>query len=184
MALATASELVDRLGVEFTAAEEARAEGLLERASGLVQDEARQRIELVEDDEFTFYGFLESSVLLPERPVVEVTAVTIDGDDLAADAYRLEDDHLVYAAGWPLDTEIVVTYTHGWEEIPAAAKEVVLSMVSRVWVNPTGVVSERLGQAQMTYAVQGTPPGMLLTPEDRRTIRRLVGRGSGSLPIR
>jgi hypothetical protein len=37
---------------------------------------------------------------------------------------------------------------------------------------------------QMTYAMQGTPPGMLLTPDERRALRDLVRRGARSQPVR
>lgn len=180
---ATADELADRLGVEFTAQQEARADSLLERASGLVQSEARQTVDLVEDDELTVRGSREASILLPGRPVTDIASVTLGGD--AVEDFYLDGDELVRAGGWgsPAD-EIVVTYTHGYETVPDAIKEVVLAAVSRVWTNPAGVVSERLGQAQMTYSVQDTPIGLLLTEDERRTVRRAVGLGSRSLPIR
>ena len=180
---ATAQELADRLETEFSAADESRADGLLTRVSGLVQAEARQVIERVEDDEFVFYGIRETSVLLPERPVVSVSSVTIDGEPLEVN-WTLDGDHLVHRFGWPLQARVVVTYTHGYEPVPDAIKEVVLGAVVRGWVNPGNVMSERLGQAQMTYAVQGSPPGMMLTTDERRTVRHVVGRGAESLPIR
>lgn len=179
----TADEFADRLGIELTAAQEARADALLTRASGLVQTETRQTIELTEDDELTIRGSRENTILLPGRPIVDIASITLGGEEI--DGWYTDGAELVRVGGWgtPSD-EIVVTYTHGHEEIPDAIKEVVLAAVTRVWVNPGQVVSERLGQAQQTYAVQGTPPGLMLTEDERRTVRRAVGLGSRSLPIR
>jgi hypothetical protein len=182
---ATAIELADRLGVEFTAEEEVRADSLLTRASGLAQTAARQTLELVEDEELTIRGSRESTILLPQRPVVSVASVTRAGTLVDADSWYLDGDELVRRAGWggARDT-VVIVYTHGFDPIPDTVKEIVLGAAVRVWVNPGGVMSERLGQVQMTYAMQGTPPGMLLTPDERRALRDLVRRGARSQPVR
>lgn len=181
---ATADEFAGRIGLEeLTAAQEARADELLERASGLVQNETRLTLEFTEADELVIRGTRENTILLPGRPVTEITSVAI-GDDPIDDWY-IDGGELTRVGGWgsPAD-EITVVYTHGYEQIPAAIKEAVLSAVTRVWVNPGGAVSERLGQAAMTYAVQGTPHGLFLTEDERRAVRRAVGLGSRSLPIR
>lgn len=195
---ATASELADRLGVEFTAAEEVRADALLTIASGLVQREARQTIEQVEDDSLSRPGTVASRFRLPERPVTEVASVTVDGELLDGDEWHVEGDEVVRTRvlgqdtfpvassggfGTP-DESVVVVYTHGYATIPDAVKAVVLEVVARVWVNPAGVMQERLGAAQFTYLMQGTPTGLLLTSEERRTIRDLFRRTSGSVQLR
>jgi hypothetical protein len=182
---ATADELREHLGAEsFTTAETTRANGLLIRASGLVQGAVRQTIELVEDDEIHLRGSRESTILLPQRPVLDVTSVVLDGEVIPSSDFYVEDDSIVRRCGWGHPRMLlVVTYSHGWDPIPDAIKAVVLGMVARVWPNPSGVMSERLGQAQVTYS-QGPAPGVLLTADERRTVRQIVSTGARSQPIK
>jgi hypothetical protein len=184
----TSTELADRLGVEFTAQEDTRADTLLTLASGLVQREARQEIEQTEDDTLTRRGTAEDRIRLPERPVTEVSSVTLAGDTLTVDEdWYLDGDELVRmpapssatfphvpASGWGLpDEELVIVYTHGYATIPDAIKVIVLEAVVRVWVNPGAVMSERYGSEQAVYATQGVPNGMLLTEAERETVREM-----------
>src|SRR5581483_3923985 len=76
---ADSDDLAARLGLVFTDDEHVRANTLLEIASGLIQDEAKQKIALVTDDVFTMPGTTEQLIKLPERPVVSVSSVTLDG---------------------------------------------------------------------------------------------------------
>lgn len=195
---ASASDLAERLGVTISGAEQTRADALLATASGLIQAEARQAIELVADDVLELRGTSDDRVRLPERPVVSVGSVTLDGVALAegTDWYldgsalvRMPSTILGLTAG-PLcrgfgnpSQELVVTYTHGFApgDIPGAVKAVCLEAVVRVWVNPGAVVGERHGSEQVQY-MNGTPTGILLTGVEERTIRRLFGRRAGSVP--
>ena len=186
-AFATHQDLAARLGVTLTSDEQTRATALLALASGLIRSVARQRIELVEDDTLTIRGSGESTYLLPERPVVSVSSVTINGTAADAATWWLEDDTLVRPGGfgstrWPL----VIVYTHGYpaDEIPEAIKAVCLEAVVRVWVNPGSVVSERVGSEQTTYTLQGAPTGLLLTADERRAVRHAVRRGARSEVLR
>jgi hypothetical protein len=54
-------------------------------------------------------------------------------------------------------------------------------MVARVWVNPGGVQQEGYGSEQVTY-VRGN--GLLLSPDERRTLDRVIRRGLGSMTLR
>jgi hypothetical protein len=197
---ATSTELADRLGLEFTAAEDVRADTLLALASGLVAREARQTIEQVEDDSLTLRGTPEDRVRLPERPVTEVSSVTLAGDALTEDTdWYLDGDELVRmpapsgatfphvpTSGWGLpDEELVVVYTHGYATVPDALKVIVLEAVVRVWVNPGAVMSERYGSEQAVYATQGTPNGLLLTDAERQTVREMFRTsGVGTVHLR
>jgi hypothetical protein len=181
--LATAEDLAARLGgLELTATDIERADTLLTTASGLVEAAARMPLALVTDDVLTIRGSRESRILLPGRPVVAVTAVTLDGAAVTG-GWHVADDELVRPGGWGCERDaLVITYTHGHDPIPDAIKAIVLELAARVWTNPGGVISQRLGQAQVTYAV-GPTTGMLLTPDERRAVRHLVSRGARSLPI-
>lgn len=179
---ATAEELAARLDLSLTEAEKARAKSLLALASGLVQQVARQVIERVEDDQLIRRGTPESTIRLPERPVESVSSVTLDGEALAEDeSWYRDGNELTRPAGWGRASEaLVITYTHGYTVIPDAIKAVVLEAVVRVWVNPGSVSQEGYGSERVAYA----DAGLVLTREERRTVRRVVSRGSESVPLR
>lgn len=193
---ASADELAERLGVTFDEAEESRATSLLTTASGLIQAEARQRIEKVDGDELTLRGRNEPRLLLPERPVISVASVSQGGTELSSSVWYLDSDELVRKGGWYTnflagyewdgsgwgspDIEIVVTYTHGYETIPEAIKGVCLEAAVRAYVNPGSVSQEAYGSERTSYPVQG----LMLTGEEKRTIHRELGRRSESLALR
>lgn len=185
-AFATAADLAAILGIEeFTEAQETRATALLELASGSVRAEARQAIDLVEDDELVRRGSSENTIMLPERPVGEITSITLDGEELDADSWLVDGRDVYRAGGWGHEgLQLVVTYSHGYEEIPEALKTVVLAVAMRAWTNPGGVLSQTLGAASTTFATEGAPSGLLLTEDERRVVRRVVSTGTTSLQIR
>lgn len=179
---ASADELAARLGIELQGDEESRADALLSLASSLIQDAARQVIELVEDETVILRGSREGKILLPERPVVSISSVLIAGDSQDPSSYYLDRDHLARAGGglWDPSEELVVTYTHGFEETPGSVKAICLEAVVRAWVNPGAVAQEGYGGERVVYPVQG----LLLTSEERRTLRKLTGRRSESSALR
>lgn len=182
---ATASELADRLGVSLSESEQTRARGLLELASGLIQSEARQTVEYVEDDELTRQGTEEASIRLPQRPVESVSSVTLAGVAIASDDWYVEGDSLVReVGGWGHpDETLVIVYTHGYETIPEAIKVVCLEAVVRVWVNPGAVMNEGYGSERVSYT-PGVPRGLLLSEAEKQTIRDQFRRGAGSVQLR
>jgi hypothetical protein len=195
-AFASSEDLADRLGVEFTAAEHRRAKRLLALATKLIQSETGQTVFLVEDDVFTTRGTVSNRIALPQRPVVAIDSVTVDGTALDAAGYYVSGSELV-RQGWggsgfgsPLfgypTQELVVTYSHGFDpdEIPGDVSVVCLEMVARVWVNPGAVVSQTIGGLATTYSVQPVN-GMLLTDAERDQIQRALGAGAvGTVQLR
>jgi hypothetical protein len=193
---ATANELAARLGITLAGGETTRANTLLSLASGLIQGETRQQIELVEDDELAVRGLVEGRILLPERPVVSVAAVSLNGEAVPSGGYYLDGDTLVRGGGgWTawLDaqdgiggrwgsnrTPLTVTYTHGYETIPDAIKAVCIEAAVRAYVNPGSVEQEAYGSERTSYGAVG----LTLTPEERRTVKRAVSRRSESLAVR
>lgn len=194
-ALATTEDLQARLGIEFTAAEHVRARELLELSSALIRREAGQHISLVEDDVLTIRGTDTQRLRLPERPVGDVTSVTLDGTVIDALGYYVSGDELVRfgwgstAFGSPLfgypSQELVITYTHGYAagDIPGEVVAICLEAVVRVWVNPGAVVSESIGSVQTTYSVSAVP-GLMLTEDERQALNRVLGRSIGQVQLR
>jgi len=199
---ATADDLAVRLGLELSDDEAERAERLLEAASGLIQDEAKQTIALVEDDELTMSGTSDEVIKLPQRPVVSVASVTLDSVALAEGSdWYLDGNAIVRIPsssvlvleggeesapgggrgfGWPTQT-LTIVYTHGYETIPESVKAIAVEAAVRVWVNPGSVIQERAGETSTLY--NQTPTGLMLTSDERRAIRRFFGRSARSVTI-
>lgn len=82
----------------------------------------------------TVSGTGQDKIFLPHPMVQSVTAVSIDGTDLTADelAEIVINDYTLYREdGWDEGYHnISVTYTHGYETIPAAIKRRALKVAS------------------------------------------------------
>lgn len=205
---ASSDDLAARLGVTFTDAEAARADLLLQRATGIIQRETKQTIALVTGDVYTRPGDYSSRVRLPERPVVSVSSVVLNGvamgigpDDPAGENCYLDRDELVRlnwnaviqdssfglpwaGFGFPW-WDLVVTYTHGWETIPEPAPTVCLEAVVRVWVNPGSVARQTMGNVQTVYDnMRFSPTGLVLTDDERNALNEVFRRHQNSSALR
>lgn len=206
---ATASDLAARLGITLTDVETARATTLLTIASGLVQDEAKQRIERVDGDVYTLPGTTDETIRLPERPVISVASLTLDGQPLIEGSDWYLDGDLVCRIpavttvltgglideaftfplgtgfGWPAQT-LEVTYSHGYDaaNVPQTVKSIVLEAVVRVWVNPGSVARETVGNVSTVFDnMRFSPTGLLLADEEKKAIRRIFGQQARSITI-
>lgn len=194
-AFATHTELGARLGITLMPDEADRADILIGLASGLVRRATRQTITLVTDDTLTIRGSYASRITLPQRPVVDVTAVTLNGVELVGGSWYLDGNEIVRTHGtgnfWvgsgyggsfgcPSDT-LVVTYSHGYAEIPDEVKATVLEMVQRVWNNPAVTTRETNGSSDVMYAPSN---GLLLTDTERRTVNDALRRQAASIALR
>lgn len=203
---AESTDLEARLGVSFTADEHIRANELLALASEMIQDETRQKIELVVDDTLSVRSTYDDRFRLPQRPVVDVSSVTltlIGGNqtfDVPAETYYLDGDEIVrtafplayqwafasYARGWlgPL-YQMTVVYTHGYATVPSLVKAVCMEMVTRAWVNPGSVARETVGNVSTVYDnMRFSPTGLLMTDTERAQLNDKLRRQSGSITLR
>ena len=123
-ALATPEDVAAALGREFTDAEGARVENLLDRASDLVRAYVKQAFTLGEST--VVRSVRSGRVRLSQFPVVSVDEVrSLAGADVAFDW-----------TGGPVvrglsDRAVRVTYTHGYDEIPGPVVRVVAAVVAR-----------------------------------------------------
>lgn len=197
-AFATADEFADLLGLVLADDEKTRASKLLARASDRIRRTVKQQISLVEDDDLTLPGTTEQRIMLPERPVVSVTSVTLDGSPLS-DWYVAGNeivrrgltyadrilDSLSYGAGFGCEQqELTIVYTHGYaaNAIPELCGEIAMEMVKRAWVNPGSVIQTTRGNVETTYAPYAAPPrGLALTDSERRELIRFFGSSAGSV---
>lgn len=199
---ASVDELAVRLGVTFTADERVRAQTLLEMVTGLIQEETNQTIFLVTGDTLTTRSVASDRFRLPQRPVVSVASVALDGGTVDAGSWYLETDEIVQlnylgiseqhfgglGRGWLGPAHILtVLYTHGYATVPGVVKAICLDVAVRVWVNPGNVIQEKYGNESITYApfTGDTPPvGMMLTDREKTRLTNTVGRPAGTISLR
>ena len=179
---ATAQEIADRLGVSFSTAEETQADAYCEDASDLIREYCRQELSLstglVMRREAPEGPWLD----LPQRPVVSVSSVTVNGQ--AVTDYSQIGDRLyrVYGWAWPsvdtippmaiygLKSIVEVTYDAGNATVPNAVAATCRRMVIRAMSNPTGVARESIDD----YTVQRLSDrgGVFLDDDDKKALRR------------
>lgn len=164
---------------------------LLELATAAVQTAAGQRILRVADDVVDLLGIAEPALVLPERPVVSVSSVLIDGT--AVTDFVLRGSRLWRDQGWAgaellglstlcVPTVVTVTYTHGYEQTDQniqLARHATLTLAARQHANPVGVTGMSIDDYREQYS-QAVEPSAGDVPESlRRALRRKYGLGVG-----
>lgn len=134
----------------------------LRLASGTVRRYTRQTISLVAGDTITRIPQPANTLILPQRPVVAVASVVVDGDP--ATDWVLHGDALVRDGGWPAGATI--TYTHGYAEIPDDVQTIVLRLASLQMTNPSGLRSRSIDDYSETFATETLGTGAL-TRDDK-----------------
>lgn len=195
--LATVADLAAMLGRTFTPTQEVQAQALLDQASSIVRAYVRQDItRATTTDTFTMRRAdpvlhrCGGLVTLPQRPVVDVTAVSIDGT-ATTDWWQEGNDLLLRSWSWAQPPaanrppQVEVTYTHGWHPIPGDIVAIVLQAANRVIVNPSGIRSETVGGISTTYLIPATGEnlGVLLSRTEQRVLDR-YRRTAASVPLR
>lgn len=184
MAFATPDDLSAYLGraVENTV----QAQLALDLATGIIQAETGQTLELVTDDVVRLRGSSASPLYLPERPVVSVAS--IEGDDVRDDEWVHLGEYVTRAYGWP--PYVTVTYTHGYEVIPDDVRGITLAIAARLMAqnDPSGppVEQETIGTYSVRYARTLAAGGTtaLLTDGERSHLRRTYRRTAGMVALR
>lgn len=192
VALADQAALEERLGRPLTVAEALRAPALLEDASALVCGYTGQDFARV-DDETVVVRAQQGEIRLPQRPVLDVTAVVAIGaggaPDLPVVGWRWDGLDIVRVFdGSPAinlpelwyeeDVESYpgtyrVTYSHGTAAAPAMVVAVVARMVLRTLTAPTvagGVTGETLGPYSYRTDGAGVGTAVVMTREDERML--------------
>lgn len=192
-AFATAPDLATFLGRSFTFDDEQRATMLLELVSATVRAEAGQQITAGEST-VRLPGVFGPVLDLPEMPVVDVSAVTVDGLPLAGTAWRTISRGIartgtveetagqgstgLTAAHWGGPTvTIEVTYEHGVDQVPEWLRAVCLSAAGRMFVNPDRVRQETLGSYNVSY---GYDAERVLSGGEMMLVRRRLRRRTGT----
>lgn len=170
--------------------DEERATLLLELATAEVQAAAGQRIVLVEDDEVEFFAQAGLWLELPERPVIEITSLTIDdGDELVAGTdYKrpARSAKLWRRCGWTTcltePSIIATTYSHGYAEDEQGyqfGRSSTLGIAKLAASNVSGVESESIDDYRVQYA-GAVASAMASSPNLAASLRRFYGDRAGA----
>jgi hypothetical protein len=135
-----------------------------------------QQLSYVANDTVTVHGNNMRVLLLPEVPVVAVTAVTVDGDALEVGDWTVDaGTGLLWRQPQPLTTclfplwtdgvqNVTVTYSHGYQVMPSNLKRIACALARDV-VNSTsaataGVKSETIGNYSYTLTDEAAASGV------------------------
>lgn len=145
-------------GVTVDDADVPRVDMAVRLAAAYVRRMSGQDLIRVVDDEVTFDGNGNTLMFLPQRPVIDVASVVVDGEawvegtdyDWSARRGTIR----VIGGRWPCgDRNVVVTYTHGYDPMPLEVQGVVYGLARRAVDNPVGTAirSETLGSYSVAY---------------------------------
>lgn len=183
MALATVSDLRALLKEDATGLSEDEGTLLLDLATASVQAAARQTLTEIVDDTVTLMGTRDRWFDLPQQPVTAVTAVSVDGEALAAGTdYKRFGSRLWRRHGWARcdePSEVTVTYSHGypdWDPRLGLARGAVLALAAQVFTNPIGAVGMSIDDYRLQFTQTPQPQLAGLIPESvSRALRRTYG---------
>lgn len=182
--LATSDDLAYRLGRNLTNSEVDRADALLDDASAAVRSYTGQQFVTQEHEDRL--PVRRNKIRLPQRPVTAVDTVEdMDGNDVAftwdaGDTIYLTDYtgrafQLLFAPRTTPLSFVDITYTAGYETVPEDIVAVICAIAARaLGVDPTqtGVTSESLGDASISYGTIGAAGGLGLFPDERAILNR------------
>lgn len=131
---------------------------LISAASAAFRAETGQTVSLVEDDVVELDSNGASVLLLPAYPVTAVTAVVIDGEPQSvADFEWSRKGILRRRGGWPAGyRKVIVTYSHGYAEVPADVAAAVAEAVAVRLNTQPGRTSVTLGAFSASFAAGAT----------------------------
>jgi hypothetical protein len=190
--LADLTDISDRLGRPLLPAEETRAQALLMDASARVRSYTKQDFSRTDDDTVVLRA-QQGEIRLPQRPVIDVTAVVAIGaggaPDLPVTGWQWDGLDVVRTATdspainmpelWQEEDADAypgtyrVTYSHGAAEVPPVVVAVVASMVLRTLTAPTlagGVTGETIGPYSYRTDGSGVGTAVVMTDGDRREL--------------
>ncbi|MCA1218696.1 hypothetical protein [Streptomyces sp. 8L] len=155
---------------------EASATLALQVASGVVRRYTRQTITRVTGDSVDLAPRM-GPLVLPQRPVVAVTSVTVDGTLLTD--WTLRGNQLHRAAGW--SEWATVVYDHGYEDVPGDILGIVLGLAGQSVANPEMLRSEGIDDFNRTFASESLGAGTL-SADDKAALREYRIRAGTIVP--
>lgn len=166
--LASPETLAARLGVSAT---DPRVIDALVSASARFRAAVRHHVSRVDDEHVVLDGTGAVSLLLPHAPVLTVSAVLVEGEDVTEQVQASADGMLRYPDGFPDALGAVqVTYTHGHDPVPDEIADVVLSAAETAYAGAGDVASMTVGGEQVTFR-QGVSATWAVVAEQYRLNR-------------
>lgn len=172
----TTADLAARLQITL-ASSDPTAPLLAQLASDAVREDVRLSVDQVSGDQITLWGDNGEILLLPERPVTAVTSVVLAGQALVpvtpnttsttlmydwrpdGRLYRVVYGGSFYAGAlnftWPAGVAVQITYSHGFQVVPSALKNVALELAAAAYSNPELHDQERVGWVEWQTKIQG-----------------------------
>lgn len=163
----TSTELAYRLQIATGDINTNTATLLAQLTSDAVREDIRQQVDHVDNETITVWGDNCEVLMLPQRPVTAVSAVSLAGQSLVPAQVNSTSTMLMYAwrpdgslrrvvyggsfyAGelyykWPNGVAVSVTYSHGYTTVPSGLKHVALDLAAGVYNNPEMLDSSRVG---------------------------------------
>lgn len=142
----------------------------LQDASALIRSYTAQTLHFVPDDVVELRGTYSDVLFLPERPVIDITAVAMRGwqtsifTDYLEGSWFRRGSQLTMHGGWGGPrAAVIVTYSHGYAEIPEDLAAVCASIAARGVRDLAGdMVSETIVDYSYQLAGAGQTTGMAL----------------------
>jgi hypothetical protein len=158
--LVSAEELTDFLGRPLDTEDDAyRLHEVARLVSDLIRGHVRQTVTAATSTAY-LAGTLGRRLTLPEAPVVAVSAVAVDGAPLTPADYSWRRSGALWRpGGWGSpESEVVVTYSHGYAAVPGDLRAVAMAAAARLLPNLAQVEYESTDG----YAVRGGFAGWTL----------------------
>lgn len=194
---ATVADLGTFLNRTLTGGDASQAQMFLDGATAAIKQEANQTLERVQTSAL-LAGSWSNELELPERPVVAVAAVLLNGVLVGTGDYEWNSRQLLrrgrlfgqsigtvddyayrpgstfgHQAHWggPSST-VQVTYTHGFDPIPQVLVTLCLQVAARTMLNPAGIQSETVAGYSVRYVNHGSGgPTVLLDADEKKVAR-------------
>lgn len=165
MAIATYSDLEDRLQKSFTADEQTAATAFLLDAQAAVESYLGYAIEADDDITETVNGTGTPVLRLGHKNIREVISIKYEGEETVdSDSYRIAGCGCLVVGKFGIDfieglSNYEVNYKGGWaaNDIPQVIKSVVIDIASTAFnaYQSTGVSEVRVGEVAYKYSDKG-----------------------------
>lgn len=146
-------DLGDYLGRDLT--DDARALQAIDSACDMIRSATGQRIDRVENETILLDGNGTDTILLPELPVVSVSSVLVADQPYTWWVLTSEGVLRTKNGRWWLPGRgiVAVTYTHGYDEVPADLRMLALTLAARIYEQQL-VKQESVGGYTATYSAE------------------------------
>ncbi|MCZ4097316.1 MULTISPECIES: phage gp6-like head-tail connector protein [unclassified Streptomyces] len=167
MSLATVEDVAVRLGRPVTDEERPRISAFLDDVSALVTDHCGADFQFHRDEPVLLDLVPDAEVALPRfmRPVLAVTSVVAADGTPVMGRWLYRRGSLWFPGGWQLVAQehghyITVTATYGYPAVPPAVVAIVCAEVARWLAVQPGVMSERVGDLEISYGLSAPSQGL------------------------